>query len=329
MNSFKYISASSIEEALVKKVASRDSDFLGGGSNLVDLMKSHVTNPSALIDVTQLPLNEIKPHHNGVIIGATENNTNTANHQLIRHDYPLLTKAILSGATMQIRNMATNAGNLMQRTRCGYFYDTSMPCNKRVPGSGCSAIHGHNRDHAILGASQHCVATHPSDMCVALTALEARVRIRYAPRLTREMPINDFFRLPGNTPHLDNHLKNNELIEAIILPKPEYAKNYYYLKVRDRASYAFALVSVAVGLKLKGKYIEKARIALGGVSHKPWRAFAAESWLTGKRLSDSNFSQAAQIEMRSAMALEHNAFKIELAKQSIVRALQQASGESV
>lgn len=329
MNNFEYIKSSSTGEAIIKKVLLRNSDYLGGGTNLVDLMKNNIATPSSLIDVTALPHDEIKDHGNEVLIGALENNSKTANHPLIRTRYPLLSKAILSGATTQIRNMATNGGNLLQKTRCAYYTDLNMPCNKRVPGSGCSALHGHNREHAIFGASEHCVCTHPSDMCVALMALDARIKIRSTPRMTRTLAVDDFFRLPGNTPYLDNNLKKNELIEAIILPKSDFSKNYYYLKIRDRASYAFALVSVAAGMNLNGDKIKNIAIAMGGVAHKPWRARLAESWLKGKIASASNFERAADMELKSAKPLEHNAFKIELARQAIVRALKQAAGEKV
>jgi xanthine dehydrogenase YagS FAD-binding subunit len=252
-------------------------------------------------------------------------NTDTANHPLIRRDYPLLTQAIVAGASGQLRNMATNGGNLLQRTRCQYFYDTAMPCNKREPGSGCGAREGLNRMHAILGWSEQCVATYPGDMANALYALDAVVRIRGADGRERTMPVNEFHRLPGDTPQQDTNLQHGKLIVAIELPRSNFAKNSYYLKVRDRASYAFALVAVAVALELDGSTIKQARVVLGSVAHKPWRSHEAEAALSGKPASEESYRQAAEAALRDAKPLAHNAYKVELAKRAIVRALMRAS----
>ena len=277
-----------------------------------------------LLDITRLDLREIREMETGLSLGALVKNADTANHPLVRENYPLLSRAILSAATVQIRNMATNGGNLLQRTRCPYFYDTATPCNKRSPGSGCGAREGLNRTHAIFGWSEKCVAVHPSDMAVALAALDASVRVS-GPEGERIIPFSAFHRLPGDEPQRDTNLERGELIIAIELPKQGFASNHYYLKVRDRASYAFALVSVAVGLELEGETIKDARIAMGGMSHKPWRAGNAEKVLLGKSATAALFNQAADAEMAAAKPLEHNAYKVELGRRAIVRALQQAA----
>ncbi len=277
------------------------------------------------MDLTRLKLREIKPERGGVSIGALATNTETANHPLIRNNYPLLTQAIVAGASGQIRNMATNGGNLLQRTRCQYFYDTAMPCNKREPGSGCGAREGLNRIHAIFGWSDKCVATYPGDMANALYALDAVVRVRGAGGVERTIPINEFHRLPGDTPEKDNNLQHGELIVAIELPKSNFAKNSYYLKVRDRASYAFALVAVAAALELDGGTIRQARVVLGSVAHKPWRSREAEAALSGKPASEESFRRAAEAALADAKPLAHNAYKVELGKRAIVRALMRAS----
>jgi xanthine dehydrogenase YagS FAD-binding subunit len=288
-------------------------------------MKEGVENPAQLVDVSRLALSQIKIIPNGLSIGALAKNTDTANHPLVCQNYPLLSQAILAGASAQIRNMATNGGNLMQRTRCAYFYDTAMPCNKRERGTGCGAREGINRNHAVLGWSEQCVATHPSDMCVALAALDAVVKVRGADGRERSIPFADFHRLPGENPEKDNNLQHGELITAIELPKSNFAAKSYYLKVRDRASYAFALVSVAAALDVAaGNKIKEARIALGGVAHKPWRATEAEKFLAGKTATEENFRLAAEAEMRHAKPLEHNKFKVELGRRAIVRALKRA-----
>ena len=325
MQPFKYTRATDAASAARIVSASKDARFLGGGTNLLDLMREGVENPSELVDITSLSLSQIRSVDGGVSIGALAKNTDTANHPLVRQNYPILTQAILAGASAQIRNMATNGGNLLQRTRCSYFYDVSMPCNKRDPGSGCGAMEGINRNHAVFGWSDKCIAVHPSDMCVALLALDAVVKVQDAGGKERSIPFAEFHRLPADTPEVDNTLKQGELITAIQLPKSNFASNSYYLKIRDRASYAFALVSVAVGLRMRDNVISEARIAMGGVAHKPWRATEAEKYLNGKSATDENFRAAAEAEMKSAKPLEHNRFKLELGKRAIVHALRRAA----
>jgi xanthine dehydrogenase YagS FAD-binding subunit len=278
-----------------------------------------------LIDISRLPLKtvDVTPS-GGVRIGALVPNTDVAYHPLIEKRYPLLSSAILAGASQQLRNMASTGGNLLQRTRCFYFYDVATPCNKREPGSGCSAIDGINRINAILGTSEACIATHPSDMCVALAALEASVHVA-GPAGTRTITFADFHRLPGDTPERDTNLQPGELVTAVELPARGFAANYSYLKIRDRLSYAFALVSVAAALELDGGRIKQARLALGGVAHKPWRNPDAEAALQGKAPDRQTFVQAADVLLRDARGLAHNAFKIDLARRAIVRTLTQAA----
>lgn len=326
MRPFKYTRANDVQSAARAVTANRNAKFLAGGTNILDLMKEDVERPNELVDLTRLKLADIKPGPNGgVTIGALAKNTDTANHPLIRKGYPLLTQAILAGASGQLRNMATNGGNLMQRTRCQYFYDTAMPCNKREPGTGCGAREGLNRIHAILGWSEKCVATYPGDMANALYALEAQVRVRNASGRERSIPIGEFHRLPGDMPEKDNNLEHGELIVAIDLPKSNFANNYYYLKVRDRASYAFALVAVAAALEMDQGTIRQARVVMGGVAHKPWRSAEAEAALSGRPASEENFRKAADAALASAKPLAHNAYKIELGKRAIVRALMRAA----
>ena len=320
MKPFNYTRATSAAEAVTTLESRPQGRFLAGGTNLLDLMKEDVMSATDMVDLTRLDLTEIRETETGLSLGALAKNADTANHPLVRRDYPLLSRAILSAASVQIRNMATNGGNLLQRTRCPYFYDTATPCNKREPGSGCGAREGLNRTHAIFGWSEKCVAVHPSDMAVALAALDASVRVR-GPAGERVIPFAAFHRLPGDEPERDTNLERGELIVAIELPKRGFASNHYYLKVRDRASYAFALVSVAVGLELDGDSIKETRIALGGAAHKPWRATVAEEFLTGKSASAANFEAAADAEMALAKPLEHNAYKVELGRRAIVRAL--------
>ena len=331
MRPFIYSRAKDPASATKQLAGNPNAKFLAGGTNLLDLMKEDVERPDSLIDITRLSLTEIKTlttgaNKGGLSIGGLGKNTDAANHLLVRQNYPLLTLAILAGASGQIRNMATNGGNLLQRTRCPYFYEVAMPCNKREPGSGCGALEGINRMHAIFGWSEKCVAVYPSDMAVALAALDAVVRVRNADGQERVIPFADFHRLPGNTPEKDTNLGHSELITAIELPKNNFADKSYYLKVRDRASYAFALISVAAAVEIEpsGNKIVQARVALGGVAHKPWRAIKAEQLLVGKEATEANFKLAAEAEMADAKPLEHNAFKVELGKQSIVRALQMA-----
>jgi xanthine dehydrogenase YagS FAD-binding subunit len=328
MRPFKYARATDPNGAAGTVAANPQAKFLAGGTNLLDLMKEDVERPNQLVDLTRLKLTEIKRTRGGrggVSIGALATNTDTANHPLIRQNYPLLTQAIVAGASGQLRNMATNGGNLLQRTRCQYFYDTAMPCNKREPGTGCGAREGLNRIHAILGWSEQCVATYPGDMANALYALDAVVRVRGAGGRERTIPIDEFHRLPGDTPERDTNLEHGELIEAIELPRSNFAKNSYYLKVRDRASYAFALVAVAAALELERGTIRQARVVLGSVAHKPWRSREAEAELAGKPASEENFRQAAEAALRNAKPLAHNGYKVELAKRAVVRALMRAS----
>ena len=334
MRPFKYTTARSLSSATTLLSGNPTAKFLAGGTNLLDLMKEDVERPNELIDITRLALTEIKlitagVNKGGTSIGGLGRNTDAANHPLIRQNYPLLTQAILAGASGQIRNMATNGGNLLQRTRCPYFYEVAMPCNKREPGTGCGALEGINRMHAIFGWSEKCVAVYPSDMAIALAALDAVVTVRGAGGQERLIPFGEFHRLPGDRPEQDTTLRHGELITAIELPKNNFADTSYYLKVRDRASYAFALMSVAAALETErsdgsGNRIVKARIAMGGVAHKPWRALKAEQMLVGKEATEANFKLAADAEMADAKPLEHNKFKVELGSRSIVRALQMA-----
>jgi xanthine dehydrogenase YagS FAD-binding subunit len=326
MNPFNYQRATAPEEA-VHAVSAHGAKFLGGGTNLVDLMRYDVEHPTTLIDITRLDFTQITTTGNTTTIGAGVRNSDLANHETIRTNYPLLSQALLSGASPQLRNMATTGGNLLQRTRCYYFMDTAFPaCNKRSPGSGCAAIKGFNRIHAILGSSAECIATNPSDMNVALAALNATIHVT-GPKGKRTIPMADFHRLPGNTPQLETNLHPDELITAVELPAPKFAKHSYYLKVRDRQSYAFALVSVAAGLEMNSNTIQSAGLALGGVAHKPWRSLEAEKFLVGTVASPDAFRKAADLAVAGAKPQEHNAFKIELAKQSIVRALTLAAQE--
>ncbi|HEY0049280.1 MAG TPA: xanthine dehydrogenase family protein subunit M [Pyrinomonadaceae bacterium] len=325
MKSFKYSSATDAAGAVRAVSANRSAKFLAGGTNLIDLMKEYVERPDELVDVSQLKLAQIRPTSNGVSIGALAKNADTANHPLVRQQYPLLSMAILAGASGQLRNMATNGGNLMQRTRCQYFYDIAMPCNKREPGTGCGALEGLNRIHAIFGWSEKCVATYPGDMANALYALDAVVRVRGAEGRERTIPVGEFHRLPGDTPERDNNLRHGELIVAIDLPKSNFAQNSYYLKVRDRASYAFALVAVAAALELDGGTIKQARVVLGSVAHKPWRSAEAEAALAGRPASEESFRRAADAALKDARPLAHNAYKVELGKRAIVRSLMRAS----
>jgi xanthine dehydrogenase YagS FAD-binding subunit len=332
MKSFSYERATATESAIHAGEA-RGAKFLAGGTNLVDLMKYGVESPTTLVDINHLELKEIVASPDGgVKIGALVRNSDLADHSLIKSQYPLLSQALLSGASPQLRNMATTGGNLLQRTRCYYFTDITFPaCNKREPGSGCAAIKGYNRIHAILGqtdkgaaSGESCIATNPSDMNVAMAALGAKVEVE-GPKSKRTIPFPEFHRLPGSTPWLDTTLRPDELIVAVTLPPPKFAKNAYYLKIRDRNSYAFALISVAAGLELDGGLINSAGLALGGVALKPWREIEAEKALVGKPVGPEAFRQAAEILLHDAKGYEHNGFKIEMAKQGVVRALTLAS----
>ncbi|KQP19417.1 xanthine dehydrogenase family protein subunit M [Pseudorhodoferax sp. Leaf267] len=327
MRPFEYVRAADAASSVAAVASVPGAKFLAGGSNLVDLMKEDIERPTRLVDIRQLPLRQIQRSRAGLSLGALATNTETANHPLIRENYPLLTQAIVAGASGQLRNMATNGGNLLQRTRCNYFYDTATPCNKREPGTGCGARDGLNKIHAVLGGSEACVATYPGDMANALYALDANVRVRATDGRERLIPIVDFHRLPGDTPQRDNNLEHGELILAIELPvaTAEFARHSHYLKVRDRTSYAFAMVSVAAALQLDGTTIRQARVVLGSVAHKPWRSAEAEAVLVGRRASEDTFRQAAQAAMRDARPLAHNTYKVELGQRSVVRALMRAS----
>jgi xanthine dehydrogenase YagS FAD-binding subunit len=325
MINFEYARADDVADAVRQMAADPSAKFIAGGTNLIDLMKEDVERPTKLIDITRLPLKTVEQTGGGgVRIGALVPNSDLAYHPLIEQRYPLLASAILAGASAQLRNMASTGGNLLQRTRCYYFYDIATPCNKRAPGSGCSAINGLNRIHAILGASESCIATHPSDMCVALAALDAKVHVA-GPAGTRTVAFADFHRLPGDAPQLDTNLQQGEIVTAIELPPQGFAANYTYLKIRDRLSYAFALVSIAAALEFEGGRIGEARLVLGGVAHKPWRDTAAEATLRGQAADRAAFGRAAEALLRDAKGYEHNSFKIDLARRGIVRALTQAA----
>ena len=322
MRPFTYTRAASVDAAVQAYAQAPESEYISGGTNLIDLMKMGVETPAHLVDVSRLPLNTIEEHGGGVRIGAMMSNTEAANHRLIRTRYPVLSQAMLAGASQQLRNKATMGGNLLQRTRCYYFYDPAYhECNKRTPGSGCAARQGHNRIHAILGASDQCIATNPSDMNVALAALDAVIQVQ-GPRGARSIPIADFHRLPGDEPQRDTNLNPGELITAIDLPPLSYARRSSYLKIRDRNSYAFALVSVATVLDVdESGLIRRAHLALGGVAHKPWRATQAERVLTGRKPDKSILREAADAELHAARPYKDNAFKIELARRAIARAV--------
>ena len=324
MINFDYIRTSTAKAAVDAKAKNAAAQFIAGGTNLVDLMKKGVTAPESLIDINGLPLKQISSDAKGILIGALALNSDVAEHEGIRSKYPLLAMALNAGASAQLRNMATIGGNIMQRTRCTYFYDTTMPCNKRQPGSGCGALKGYNRMHAVFGTSEKCIAVHPSDMCVALAALDATVHIT-GTKGERKILFTDFHRLPGDSPELDNNLQKGELITGIHIPANAFNKNHY-LKIRDRASYAFALVSVAVALETNGNTIKNARLAMGGVAHKPWRLVKVEEWLAGKQLSKETFSAAATMAMEGAVTFGHNDFKIKMGKAAVTEALQQAAG---
>jgi xanthine dehydrogenase YagS FAD-binding subunit len=326
MNPFHYQRAAAPEEAIRAVSATRGAKFLGGGTNLVDLMKYNVEHPTALVDVNHLGFTQVTVAPDGTTtIGAGVRNSDLANHQLIRTTYPLLSQALLSGASAQLRNMATTGGNLLQRTRCYYFNDTAYTeCNKRTPGSGCAALQGFNRIHAILGASESCIATNPSDMSVALAALNATIHVQGV-KGQRSIALRDFHLLPGTTPNIETTLKPDELIISVELPPSKFVKHSYYLKVRDRQSYAFALVSVAAGLELDGTTVRSAALALGGVAPKPWRSAEAEQALIDAPATADTFRKAADLAVAGAKPQRYNAFKVELAKTSIVRALTLAA----
>jgi xanthine dehydrogenase YagS FAD-binding subunit len=298
--------------------------FLAGGTTLVDLMKIDVLTPDTVIDVRHLSLSSIDVSDDAIAIGAAVTNSQLAWHPVVRDRFPVLSEAILSGATTQIRNMATVAGNILQRTRCPYFRDVHASCNRREPGSGCDALDGFNRGHAVLGVSEHCIATHPSDMCVAMVVLDADVHTVRPDGATRSIPFRNFHLAPGGTPHIEVALEHGELITHIGISNLPAARRSHYLKVRDRASYEFALASAAVVLDLDGETIRAARLGLGGIASKPWRATEAENFLISRKASDETFRDAAEIALAGAVARDHNHFKIELAKRAIVRAFANA-----
>jgi len=327
MNQFSYVRVTSKESAISAMAKDKTAMFLAGGTNLVDLMKSGVTSPERLVDINNVPLATIEETKTGLRIGALAKNTAVAENALVIKHFPLLSQALKAGASPQLRNMATVGGNMMQRTRCHYFYDNALPCNKRNPGSGCGAIGGFTRMHAIFGASDKCIAVHPSDMCVALTALDAVITVA-GPKGERKIPFGDFHRLPGDTPELDNNLQRGELIIAVDIPFNQLSAHTHYLKVRDRASYAFALVSVGAAMQIKGGSITDVRLAMGGVAHKPWRLKEAEAWLKGKPATEENFRKAASMAMTNAKSQGGNEFKLTLAPNTIVEALKTAAAQA-
>ncbi len=324
MQSFDYRKTDSIAGA-VNAGASPNTRFVAGGTTLIDLMKLDVENPRTVVDINSVPLTKIEPTTDGGLrIGAMVRNSDLAHDKTVQQEYAVLSQALLSGASPQLRNMATTGGNLLQRTRCYYFRDTAYPCNKREPGTGCSALDGFNRIHAVLGTSEHCIATHPSDMAVAMMALEAVVHTS-GPQGERSIPLNEFYLLPGNTPQKENVLAPGELITYVTLPKLPGGTRSYYLKRRDRASYEFALASAAVVANVQGGNFQHIRVALGGVGTKPWRSMEAERVLQGQAASEANFRSAADAALQGAKPLHDNAFKVELAKRTLVRALQTAT----
>lgn len=329
MNDFSFQTAKSIEDVPKILNVHAHNKMIGGGTNLIDLMKEGIEEVHSMIDINHLGMNQVTKLDDGsLLIGASVTNADLAYHPEVEKHYPLLSKAILKGASPQIRNMATTGGNLLQRTRCYYFYDVGTPCNKREPGTGCPAIKGLNHIHAVLGTSSSCIAVHPSDMCVALAALEAKVHVQGAHQ-KRIIDFADFHRLPGDTPHMDNNLNRDEIITAIELPKKGFAKHHAYVKVRERNSYAFALTSAAAAYELEDNVLSEVRIALGGVAHKPWRNPEVEHFLKGKLPTKDNFRKAAEMMMAEAKGYDQNYYKIEMARRSIVRALEMAINNEV
>ncbi|MFF4778052.1 FAD binding domain-containing protein [Microtetraspora fusca] len=326
MTPFEYLRAEDPAEAVAAVAGRPGAAFLGGGTNLVDHMKLGVAGPDLLVDVSRLPLDRVEETADGLRIGAAVRNSDLAAHPLVRERYPVLARALLSGASGQLRNVATTAGNLLQRTRCPYFQDVTTPCNKRVPGSGCSAIGGYTRYHAILGASEHCVATHPSDMAVAMVALDAVVVV-LGPGGARTLPLAELYRLPGDAPERDTVLEHGDLITAVELPHLPFARRSAYRKVRDRASFSFALVSVAAALDLDGGRVRDVRLALGGVAHRPWRAARAEEELRGGPATEDAFRRAAEAELVAARPLPGNAFKVAMTRNAVVATLRALAEE--
>jgi xanthine dehydrogenase YagS FAD-binding subunit len=327
MQPFAFITVTG-EQAARQAAAHPDTRYLAGGTTLIDLMKLNVERPSTVIDINTVPLTAIDELPDGSVrVGAMVRNSDMAHHPLLRERYPLVSQAILAGASGQIRNMATTAGNLLQRTRCYYFRDTTMPCNKREPGTGCGALDGCNRIHAVLGTSEHCIATHPSDLCVALAAVDATVRVVGA-HGARAIPFGEFHLLPEEHPERETTLEPGELIVAVDLPPLPFARRSVYVKVRDRASYAFALASAGVALDLSDGVIRQARVALGGIATRPWRAHEAELVLEGREANVEMYRQAADVALAAAIPRKHNAFKIELARRTLIRALSRAEALS-
>lgn len=321
MQPFHYSKVATVNDALAG-IASSGAMFVAGGTTLIDLMKLYVERPTSIIDISSLPLDRIEPQPDGSLkIGALVRNSDLAHHDLVQKSYPVLSQALLSGASPQLRNMATTAGNLLQRTRCYYFRDVNYPCNKRQPGSGCSAIGAYNRIHAVLGASESCIATNPSDMAVAMMAIGATIHIASANN-SRTVPISGFYLLPGDTPNRETVLESGEIITHVTLPPLPSAAKSHYLKRRDRASYEFALASAAVIVETAGHRILHAQIAFGGIATIPWRSPAAERTLVGHAANDRTFQYAAEAALRGAMPQKYNAFKVELAKRTLIRALQ-------
>ncbi len=330
MKTFEFIrppdAGAAITTAAQAKTAQQGAEvrYIAGGTTLLDLMKLNVETPGRLLDINRLPLDKIETTADGGLkIGATVRNSDLAHHATVRRDYAVLSQAILAGASTQLRNMATTAGNLLQRTRCAYFRDTAMPCNKREPGTGCPAITGSNRTLAVLGTSEHCIATNPSDMCIAMAALEATIHVQ-GPKGSRAIPFGEFHLLPGNTPHRETVLEPGDLITHVTLPAPIKGSKQLYLKLRDRASYEFALASAAVVISITGQNVTRARIALGGVGTKPWRSQEAEAVVVGQPANGANFRRAAEAALRDAKPQSENGFKVELAKRCLTHALQMA-----
>ncbi len=327
MQPFRYIKVQD-NQAAIRAAGINEAKFIAGGTNMLDLMKLNIETPKQVVDINKLSLYKVEQLQNGGLrIGALVKNSDLAYHPIVVKNYPVLSEALLSGASPQLRNMATTGGNLMQRTRCPYFYSTDFACNKRVPGSGCAAITGYNRMNAVLGTSDKCIATHPSDMCVAMAALGATIHVQ-GPKGTRVIPFSDFHLLPGQTPQLEHNLKRDELITHVEIPSLPFAAKSHYLKVRDRASYEFALTSAAVALDVQNGIIKGARVALGGVGTKPWRSAEAEQALIGSQANEAAYKKAAEAAMAAAVPNKDNKYKIELAKRTLVRALTTVGGLS-
>jgi xanthine dehydrogenase YagS FAD-binding subunit len=322
VKAFDFERATAVADAAARVAARRSAMFLAGGTTLVDLMKVEVLTPDTVVAVRHLGMSRIDVSNDAIVIGANVTNSQLAWHPFVRDQLPVLSEALLSGATTQLRNMATVAGNILQRTRCAYFRDVHASCNRREPGSGCDAIDGFNRGHAVLGVSEHCIATHPSDMCVAMLILDADIHTMRPDGTTRSIPFRDFHRAPGDTPHIEVELEHGELITHVVIPQSPAVLRSHYLKVRDRASYEFALASAAVALDLDGDTIRGARLGLGGIATRPWRAVEAEHILAGRKANGDTFREAADIALAGAVPREHNHFKITLAKRTIVRALE-------